>query len=155
MTDERGRVDRQEAERTERRRRDDATIDGGQALKLGVPPEVAERLTAQGRTWRWANDVGDRITHLTKRDDWDKVEGVPARTVVIDKAKGTTCKAYLLSKPKDFMDQDRRKKDAGRREVERAMLRGQVSGAGGTPVPRPDNIYVPDGNKIERGNQII
>lgn len=155
MNEPRGRTERREEVRQERRRRDDATIDGSQALKLAVPPEVQRKLTEQGRTWRWANDDGNRIQRLTQFDDWDKVEGVEPRTVVIDKAKGTTCQAFLLSKRKDFVEDDRRKADARRREAEDAMLKGAVPNAGPNPATRPDNIYVPDGNKIERGNQVI
>lgn len=155
MTNAGERGSRKEEVRQERRRRDDATIDGSQALKLAVPPEIERKLTEQGRTWRWANDVGNRMELLTKFDDWDRVEGVEPREVVIDKAKGETAKAYLLSKPKDFMEEDRRKKDAKRRETEQAMLEGHVPNAGTNPASRPDNVYVPPGNKIERGNQII
>lgn len=155
MTEASGRQSRQEEVRTERRRRDDATLDGSQALKLSVPPEIQARLTEQGREWRWANDDGNRIYRLTKLDDWDVVEGVEPQPVIIDKVKGTTCKAILLSKPTQFIREDRAKKDAARRETEKAMLEGRVPNAGPGPVSRPDNLYVPPGNKIERGNQVI
>ena len=155
MTNPEGRVSRKEEVRTERRRRDDATIDGSQALNLAVSPEIQRKLTAQGRTWRWVNDVGTRIKQLTEDDDWDRVEGVEPREVVIDKAKGATVKTYLLSKPVEFIREDRAKRDAARRETEKAMLEGQVPNAGTAPASRPDNVYVPPGNKIERGNQII
>lgn len=155
MTEARERQGRLEEVRTERRRRDDATLDGSQALKLAVPIEIQTKLTEQGREWRWANDDGNRIHRLTVLDDWDKVEGVEPREVLLDKAKGITCKAYLLSKPKDFTDEDRRKKDAVRRGTEKAMLEGAVPNAGDVPATRPDNLYVDKANKIERGNQII
>lgn len=155
MTGEAGRASRREEVRHERRRRDDATLDGSQALKLAVPPEIERQLTEQGRTWRWANDVGSRIHQLTKLDDWDPVEGVEPREVVIDKAKGTTCKAILLSKPKDFIEDDRRKSDRIRRAKEEAAMRGEVPDAGVGSASRPANIYADKANKIERGNQII
>ncbi len=155
MTDNRGRQGRQEEVRTERRRRDDATLDGSQALKLAVPREIQEKLTAQGREWRWANDDGNRIQRLTVDDDWDKVDEVEPREVIIDRGKGITCKAYLLSKPKAFSDEDRQKKDFGRRATEKAMLEGAVPNAATGQSSRPDNVYVPSGNKIERGNQVI
>lgn len=155
MTGERERQGRLEEVRQERRRRDDATLDGGQALKMAVPPEVERQLTEQGRQWRWANDDGNRIHRLTVLDDWDVVEGVPPRPVIIDRAKGTVVNAILLSKPKDFIREDRAKKDVMRRDTERAMLEGRVPNTGPVPASRPDNVYVPSGNKIERGNQII
>lgn len=155
MTEASGRKERQEEMRIVRRRRDDATLDGSQALKLAVPSEIQKKLTEQGREWRWANDVGNRIHRLTVLDDWDKVEGIEPREVVIDKKDGVTCKAILLSKPAEFIREDRAKKDAGRRETEQAMLEGRVPNAGPMPASRPDNVYVPSGNKIERGNQVI
>lgn len=156
MTETSGRQTRREEVRTERRRRDDATLDGSQALKLAVPPEIERKLTEQGRVWRWANDEGNRIYRLTELDDWDKVEGVEPRDVVIDKTKGQTVKAYLLSKPQAFMDEDRHKKEVIRREAEKATMEGIVPGMpGGQPGPRPANTYADKANKIERGNQII
>jgi hypothetical protein len=155
MSEARGRDSRQEELRTERRRRDDATIDGGQALKLAVPLDIQAKLTEQGREWRWANDDGNRIHRLTVLDDWDKVEGVTPVEVVVDRAKGLTAKAYLLSKPKEFIAEDRHKRDAARMSTEQAMVEGKVPNAGDQPASRPDNVYVPPGNKIERGNQII
>lgn len=162
MTEARGRTDRQQEERAVRRRRDDGTIDGTLSLKLAVPPEIRQKLTEEGREWRWANDTGNRIYQLTKLDDWDPVEGVPKQTVVIDKKNGTTCKAILLSKPTAYMEADRAKLDARRRETEEAMVEGGVPSAGGAPA-HPSNTYVPRDsagrslNKIvgDPGNQLI
>jgi hypothetical protein len=150
MTDTRGRQTRQEEVRTERRRRNDASLDGRQALKLAIPKAVEEQLTAQGRTPRWVNDVGSRMHDLTVNDDWDKVEGVEPRDVVIDRKTGTTTKAYLLSKRSDFIAEDRKVKDANRRHQEDGMLKGVIPGA--TPAP---NTYADKSNNFGRGNQII
>lgn len=147
MTEAAERTERQNEVRQERRRRSDDTLDAGQARKLAIPADIEAKLAAQGRSPRWANDVGSRIQDLTVRDDWDKVEGVQPRSVVIDKAKGTTAKAVLLSKPIEFIEEDRRKKDARRRETEQAMLKGSVPGG----KPLPDNLYGLEANKIERG----
>lgn len=157
MTEASGRQSRQEEVRTERRRRDDATLDAGQALKMAIPQEIERKLTEQGRQWRWANDEGNRIHRLTVLDDWDKVEGVDPREVIISRKGGViqTAKAFLLSKPNDFIDEDRRKKDATRSATETALLGGNVPNAGTAPASRPDNVYVPSGNKIERANQVI
>ena len=150
MTDTRGRADRQTEVAAERRRRDDATLDGGQARKLAIPAHIEAKLAAEGRTARWINDVGSRVQDLTVRDDWDKVEGVEPREVVIDKAKGLTTKAYLVSKRNDFIAEDRAKKDKARREQEEAMLAGHVPGA--TPAA---NTYADKANKIQRDNRIL
>lgn len=155
MTDTSGRTARQTEVRQERRRRDDTTLDGGQARKLAIPRHIEEKLAAQGRSARWVNDVGSRIEDLTVRDDWDKVDGVEPRDVLIDKKNGVTAKAFLLSKPKDFIDDDRRKKDAQRRTMEDGMLKGAVPNASGDSASLPSNFYADKANKIERGNQIL
>lgn len=158
MADASGRPARQDEVRQERRRRDDTTLDAGQALKLAIPPEIEKKLAEQGREVRWANDVGNRIHRLTVLDDWDKVEGVEPQPVVVDRDKGTTVKAHLLSKPKAFVDEDRRKKDAVRRSMEDGMLKGNVPNAGNGETPAtslPETFYADKANKIERANQLI
>lgn len=158
MTEASGRTARQTEVRQERRRRDDTTIDAGQALNLAIPPEIAQKLAEQGRSPRWVNDVGNRVHRLTVLDDWDKVEGVESQPVVVNRDKGTIAQAVLLSKPKEFIDEDRRKKDAARRSMEDGMLKGQVpaAGSGDTPATAlPDSFYADKANKIERGNQIL
>lgn len=148
MTDQRVREDRQTEEATKRRRRDDTTIDGGQRLKLAIPPEVEARLKAEGRTPYWANDIGNRLHQLTVLDDYDKVEGVEPITVVIDQKTGETCKTHLLSKPTKFVEEDRKKADAPRRETEQALLRGKNPN---DPIAADDSFYAVEGNSISRG----
>lgn len=152
MAEARGRESRQQELRVERRRRDDATIDGSLSLKLAVPPEIQAQLTEQDRTWRWANDVDNRIYRLTVLDDWDKVDGVKPVEVVINKAKGLTCKAILLSKPKSFVDEDRRKADDRRKAQEQAFLQAAKPNP---EQPYTAQTYVDQNSRIERGNQII
>jgi len=147
MTEGRERLSRVDEVRQERRRRGDIT---GKALKLAIPADVEARLSAQGRTPRWINDVGSRVADLTVRDDWDVVEGVEPREVVIDRAKGETCKAILVSKPNAFIAEDAAKREVGRREKEAAMLKGQVPGN-----PDPVQAYVDPASRFERGNQIL
>jgi hypothetical protein len=158
MTEASGRTARQDEVRQERRRRNDTTLDAGQAMKLAIPPEIAAKLAEQGREPRWANDVGNRIHRLTVLDDWDKVEGVAPQPVVINSDKGTTANAVLLSKPKEFIDEDRRKKDATRRAMEDGMLKGAVPNAGSGDAPAtalPENFYADPANKLERANQLL
>jgi hypothetical protein len=158
MTEQSGRQTRQDEVRQERRRRDDTTLDGGQALNLAIPQHIADKLAAEGRTPRWVNDVGSRMHRFTVLDDWDKVEGVEPVEVVINQDKGTTAKAILLSKRNDFIAEDRAKKDAARRAQESAALKGQIANAdnpNAPAVPLPDNFYPDKANKIGRGNQIL
>jgi hypothetical protein len=150
MTEARGRADRQTEERTERRRRSDVTLDGGQRLKLAIPPEVAERLKAEGRTPRWANDEGNRMYNLTKLDDYDKVAGVEPVPVGTNK-EGKPIKAHLLSKPTDFVEEDKVKLDERRKETERALLRGKTPGDSHGHDERYSSGYVDEASKIQRG----
>lgn len=147
MTEARMRTDRATEERQQRRRRDDVTIDGSQRLKLAIPDEVRARLQAEGREPRWINDDGNRIHNLTKLDDYDRVDGV--EPVLVGTGKdGEPLKAYLHSKPKDFIREDQRKADSKRVETEKALLRGKNPD---DPVAADGAFYADTANKITRG----
>lgn len=149
MTEQRARVDRQTEERQQRRRRDDTTIDGSGRLKLSVPPEVEARLKADGRQPRWINDEANRIHNLTKLDDYDRVDGV--EPVVVGSTKeGQPIKAYLHSKPVDFIREDQVKLDTSRREVEAALLRGKNPT---DPIAADDSFYADQTNAISHGGR--
>jgi hypothetical protein len=148
MTDERGRTDRQAEVRQERRRRDDATIDGGQRLKLAVPSDVAKRLESEGRTARWVTDEGNRIQQLTRMDDYDVVEGVEPVPVVVDRKSGKVANQILLSKPTRFVQEDRAKAEERRKETERALLRGKNPK---DPSAANDSFYADPANQITHG----
>jgi hypothetical protein len=150
MTEARGRADRQTEERTARRRRSDTTIDGGQALKLAIPPEVEERLKREGRTPRWANDEGNRMHNLTRLDDYDKVEGVDPVPVGTTK-EGKPILAHLLSKPTAYIKQDRAKREERRQETERALLRGKTPGDPHSHDGKYSSGYVDEASKITHG----
>lgn len=152
MTEARGRADRQTEVAAERRRRDDATLDGGQAKKLAIPEAIEAKLKAEGRVPRWINDEGNRIHNLTVMDDYDKVEGVDPIPVGTGK-DGKPIMAYLHSKRADFIADDRSKKDKFRRDMEDGMLKGAVPGQ--NPTPNTAQTYADKANKIERGNQLI
>jgi hypothetical protein len=157
MADNRARQGRTEAVAQERRRRDD--FSGGQAQRLPIPPEVEERLKAEGRTPRWVNDEGNRIYRLTKLDDYDPVEGVEPVPIGTDK-DGRPIKAHLLSKPTAFLEEDRAKAEDRRKSVERSLLKGQVPAAPGqAPAPvggvNGAEMYVDGAASISRGNQIL
>jgi hypothetical protein len=147
MAETRAREDRQTEETAQRRRRDNTTIDGSQRLKLAIPPEVAKRLQDEGREPRWVNDEGNRMHNLTQLDDYDRVEGVDARVVGTTK-EGTPIKAHLCSKPKAFIEEDRRKADAPRVEFEKALERGKNPN---DPIAGNDSFYADPANKISRG----
>lgn len=147
----RARADRQTEVRTERRRRSDTTINGGQRLKLAIPPEVEARLKAEGRTPRWVNDEGNRMHTVTVLDDYDKVAGV--LPVVVGKTKeGKPLKAYLCSKPAQFIEEDEAKRDASRRETERALLRGRNPE---DPIASDDSFYADGANSFQHGGRRV
>lgn len=157
MAEQRTREARSEQVARERRRRDDRTVQHAQ--RMFIPPDVEARLKAEGRTPRWVNDEGNRMHRLTVQDDYDKVDGVEPVPVGTDK-DGKPIMAHLLSKPDDFIAEDRAKAEAKRKETERGMVKGHVpAGPNQESVPvqgaHGAEMYVTADTKIGRGNQII
>lgn len=147
MTDARMREDRRTEEATQRRRRDNATIDGNQRMKLAIPPEVAQRLKDEGRTPRWAVKDSARMLQLTKQDDYDPVPGVkpvPTRSL----ADGSRVEMILLSKPSAFIREDRIAADKVRRGTEKAMLSGKIPN---DPNAGDERFYADEANSISHG----
>lgn len=142
------RTERKDEVRQERRRRDDATIDGRQRKKLAIPQQITARLEAEGRTPRWVIDEGNRVHQLTQLDDYDVVEGVAPVPVVIDKKSGAVANQILLSKPSRFLQEDRAKLEASRQETERALLRGKNPN---DPSAADDSFYADPANKFQHG----
>lgn len=160
MTDQRERTERKTEERQERRRRHDGNIDASQNKRLAIPEEIEARLKTEGLTPRWVNDEGNRIHNLTTRDDYDKVDGVKPVRVGTNKDTGKPILAHLYAKRTEFIDEDRAKADVGRREAERAMLRGKVPNSpGGASAPVLGQMgaetYVDSASTIGRENRII
>lgn len=157
MTEDRQRQGREAEVAQQRRRRSESTL--GIQTKLTIPEEVQAQLKAEGRTPRWVNDEGNRIHNLTVRDDYDKVDGVdPVR--VGQTKEGQPLYAHLLSKPNEFIAEDRAKLEERRRDQERAMVKGQVPtapGAEAAPVhgQKGAEMYVDAATSIGRGNQIL
>lgn len=157
MADDRTREDRTATVARERRRRDDTSAI--KASRMPIPPEVEARLKAEGRTPRWVNDTGNRMHRMTVMDDYDKVEGVDPVPVGLDET-GKPIMAHLLSKPDQFIAEDRAKADQRRREAEQGMMKGKVpTGPGQESAPVRGaygaETYVTGDTKIGRGNQII
>lgn len=149
MAESRLRADRITEERTERRRRNDTTIDGSGRLKLHIPEEVSQRLKNEGRVARWINDEGNRIHNLTQLDDYDRVDGV--EPVVVGTTKeGNPIKAYLHSKPEAFINEDRERLDSRRRETEAALLRGKNPQ---DPITGNEGFYADSANSISNGRR--
>jgi hypothetical protein len=105
---------RQEAQRAERRRRQDTGI--GRLDRLSVPGKKDSSYV-----YRWVNDTGGRVQMLTQSDDYDVVTyselgAVPTDkdiavgdgvTRIGDKSNGQ--RVVLLKKRKDYFEDDKRK----------------------------------------------
>jgi hypothetical protein len=132
-----GRPKRAEVTQTERRRRKGGTTD-----KLAIPAAVTEK--HPDMEFRWARDDGNRMEQLTKNDDWDKVPDVDPIHGGRGEA-GTAMKMHLLMKPKAFMADDRREKDARNRAiVEERLLHPEAK----TAVEQGADMYSVPGNKL-------
>lgn len=105
---------RAEVTQTERRRRK-----GGISDKLLIPESVIAK--HPDMEFRWARDDGGRMQQLTINDDWDKVPGVDPIHGGKGEA-GTAMKMHLLMKPKSFMEEDRREKQARNQAVVQERL---------------------------------
>lgn len=157
MSEESGRQGRAATVSQERRRRGDENL--GRAKRLPIPDEVQAWADAEGMALRWGNDEGNRMHQLTKLDDYDpvpfEVKPVPVGTA----QDGTPIKAHLLAKRKDFIEEDRAKRERARSAQEDALFTSPdaVQAAGRTPNPNPSNgaTYVARGTRKDRGNQIL
>jgi hypothetical protein len=159
MTDEPERQGRKAEVAKRRRRRDNAGF--GASLKLAVPEEIAEKMAREGRSVRWVNDVGNRMHRLTKLDDWDKIPGVKPVPVGTGE-DGKPILAHLLSKPTEFIAEDRQAAEQRRRTVEAGMVKGKTlvktdEGEILAPIQGQAGaeIYVDKSSSIGRGNQVL
>jgi len=142
---------RQTAVRTERRNRDAGTLDRLQRNKLALP---AEFRGDTDHTYRWVNDVDNRIHDLTVDGEWDVCttanpetsEEVKLFKPVGTKDTGEPLYAYLCRQPKQFYDEDQAAKVDLIGETEKLALSGQ------TPSSElGDAGYASKGNTIKRG----
>lgn len=131
----------------QRRRRGDSELRGNK--RLPIPPEIEARLAKDGLHPRWANDEGNRIHQLTVLDDYNVVEDCPPVPIGLAK-DGSPIMARLLAKRKDFLNEDRAKREETRRGTEKSLLRGNVpAGAGeNAPPEQPSNLYADKANSI-------
>lgn len=137
----------------ERRRRDDSSL--AHRLKLAIPDHVRDKLAAERRSPYWGNDTGNRISDLTTRDDYDRVDDVEPVKVGTD-AEGKPLYSHLLAKRDDFIAEDRAKADKRRREIEAARFRPQTDQADGMPLQGQlgATTYVDPASSLKRRNEI-
>lgn len=140
MTENRQREDRIDEELEKRRARIESTIDGAKNLKLAIPPKIQQRLDEEGRIGRWVSDDPTRQFQMTEQNDYRRVDGVePINT---RDGQGKPMKLILMSKRKDFVEDDKSRLEKARRETEEA----QLSAADAAP-----GFYADRANKFTRG----
>jgi hypothetical protein len=133
-----GRPRREEATRTERRRRKGSGI----APKLEIPAAVIK--AHPDMEFRYGRDDEGRIQQLTQNDDWDIVPDVAPLHAGTSRA-GQPMKTHLLMKPKRFMDEDRAEKMARIDDTVNAQLtRPEAAQA----AEQGADMYAVPGNKL-------
>lgn len=148
MANPNARAPRVAEEAQERRRRRDGTLDRMTELKLAIPDAIRE--ANPGRQFRWVNDTGQRLHNLTVRDDWNKVDGIEPLTVDADK-EGKPIRAYLCSKPDEFVQEDENRKVAALKDQEAGIFRrGEIVGDGASDLSKGVTYTPAEGNKINR-----
>lgn len=141
------RVKRQEEVATERRRRDDGTLDRVHNRRLALPVEFQDD---KDHTYRWVDDNEARIHQLTVKDDWDictaKGEGNVRMPVGRDK-DGKPQTQVLVRKKMAFHLDDQRKKEVARKAQEQGMLSAPIADpnnpAAAKTYVRPDSAISP------------
>lgn len=128
--------------RRERRRRNDGDMDGMAHLRLTIPREVREKGEREGKVFRWFLEENYPGAY---QNDWDKVD---IEGIVANPNLGENQRLVLCSKFKDWHEADLQKDEASLAERDEALMRGHVSGEGGTSA----GLYVPKdaNNRIER-----
>ena len=127
----------------ERRRRTDANT--GARNRLAVDEAKLDR---DAYTYRWVNDVGDRIAQLTRHDDWDIVPDRAGDVSKNDASQGAEVsvrtggvsgpmRSVLVRKPIEYHKAD---VAAQQRQIDEKE-------AGLKQSPAGNELYVPGGRK--------
>lgn len=140
---------REQETRADRRRRGD--VDTGMRRRL---PVDESKLDHKKFVYRWANDDAARMRDLTGHDDYDPVPeadvGGATKVTVGPGDNGGLRGTVLLRKPREFWEDDQKKKDASRDrnlEVLKAGRPAQDDSGGGL---EQDRAYVPRSAEYEQ-----
>lgn len=128
--------------RRERRRRDEGDIDGFSRMKLAIPHDVQARLSREGKVARWILDKDNRLAGM-HANDWDATPGVAA----VPESGDSENKLVLHEKYRDWWEDDQRKKTVRLDEMDKAIMRGEISGDG----KATSDLHVAGTNRISRG----
>lgn len=126
----------------ERRERTDGSLDRMTVRRLAIPDRVKTEYPAF--SFRWINDISNRLHVKTEYDTWQKVPGV--EPLVVDTREGQPVKAYLCMKPLEFIREDAAAKEAVLQEQEKGILGGNTDEAA-----LSGNVYVGKETSIKRG----
>lgn len=142
-----------EAERQQRRRRND--LDIGRHRTLALPPELDD----PNYVYRWINDEPGRVHRLTQLDDYDVVT-LPGASGDKDKQVGTAIervvdkqtgkRAILVRKPKAFYASDKLKEQGLLDRQDEELKRGTLSQTSPEARELSGAGYVPDGGRAIR-----
>lgn len=139
------------AVKVERRRRRDDTLNRVHHLKLALPAQFRDD---KAHEYRWINDDNSRVYDLTVEDDWDICTLAGAEASEEDKIRrpvgskdGKPLYAYLVRKPKEFYDEDKRRDAARVAGAEQGLLTTPPS----DNSPAAETNYVTPGSTIKRG----
>lgn len=145
------RIARTDAIQSERRRRDNGSLDRLLNLRLAIPPEFKGDTEHE---YRWINDENGRVHNLTVEDDWnicvrsdpEASDADKIRRQVGTKKNGEPLYAYLVRKRKDWYDEDKRARSKANNEREDALLSRPE-----TDDPQAAaTMYVAPGSSIKR-----
>lgn len=146
-----GRPPRQKEVKQRRRRREGLGLDRN--LKLHVPDSQKD----PNFSYRWVNDKGSRVKHLTTEDDWEVVTGEDQSQLNV--SEGTTMRRVgnqthgdhmvLLRKPKEYYEADKAEEQNAIKAMEEGLRQGKPPSAEALAGPHQ---YTPGGrNTIQKG----
>lgn len=142
--DEQDLAPRAEQTRRERRNRNPGDLDRMYSHNLVIPRDVQEKLDKEGKVCRWIRDNDNRIAGMN-RLDWDVVDGVSPVPASKD---GTEGKMILVSKFRDWWEEDQKAKARVLDRTDKSMERGK---GGDQSVPSSEyNENLVQQNRISR-----
>lgn len=130
-------------------------------LRFSVPDEYRDDANY---VYRWIVDRPGRVETLTKQDDYDFVikqeiaddarqtgGGSRIERHAGTDAQGQPVRAYLVRKPREYYEHDKRAEQQDLSKRMSAIKRGRVPDDQGAPIP-DDGMYVPRGGIVIQEN---
>lgn len=118
--------DQKATKRRKRRRKDGEAQNAG--MKLVFPDWVHEKFPKTDFRVAWIRDDAGRVLQK-HNEDWDPIEGVDPVPGAFDR-HGNPVNHIAVVKRRDWVQEDRDKKEVLRKQIEDQTSRGNVSGQG-------------------------